>query len=204
MLLVGLVDAGRFNQYAQGWAALPAVATVVDALWVRTAGMSADQARCWAERVRREASNARLWVDRDESIAAWVGAAAIHLGSRDAPAAEVRRRWEGKISASVHTVPEFWYHQAADWLIWGHAFFTRSKPGAPPRGFESLSAILQVARQPVLVVGGVSLQTLSQLQGWAIGGIVVGDGLWATSDPFDTAVRLCQGLDAMRTMRPKG
>jgi thiamine-phosphate pyrophosphorylase len=60
------------------------------------------------------------------------------------------------IGQSVHTAAEAAGARAADFLLYGTVFETRSKPGIAPAGLQRLSEVVRATAVPVLALGGVS------------------------------------------------
>jgi thiamine-phosphate diphosphorylase len=97
-------------------------------------------------------------VNERADVALAAGADGVHLRGDGAPTARVRRiaaaGWI--IGRSVHDVAEARAARAADYLIFGTLFPTRSKPaGAPVHGLDDLGAAVKAAGVPVLAVGGI-------------------------------------------------
>ncbi|MCY0879576.1 MAG: thiamine phosphate synthase [Firmicutes bacterium] len=183
--LVVLLDRPRLGPGYQ--AALPAVACMADALLLRDKEAAPREFLVWALAIRERvgAGAVPLWVDGSLSVALASGAEGLHLPAAHLASGTMRAFWPRTLSAAVHDRAEAEWHRAADCLIWGHAFPTRSKPGLPPR--QTLTEVQQVAACPILAIGGITADTCAQLAGRGLAGVVAGDGVWLQPDPARAA-----------------
>lgn len=181
--LVLLIDWSRFP--ASAWEWLPSLQGVADVLLIRVKGEPEATQMAAMERVRTLSPTATLWLNGALSVARAVAAQGLHLPAQAEAAQSMRRQWSGYLTASVHSAGEALRHQGADTLVWGHAFATRSKPDLAPR--TTLQDVLGTARQPVLAIGGINPDTVGQLKGLGLAGVVVGDGVWCQDNPVDAA-----------------
>ncbi len=111
------------------------------------------------------------------------------------------------LGASVHGQEQVDEALAAgvDYLIFGHVFATRSKPGLPPRGIVALRALAASVDVPVLAIGGISPDHAGEVAASGAAGVVVGSGIAAHRAATDVA-RFRRALDdaqgaAHRTVR---
>lgn len=77
------------------------------------------------------------------------------------------------LSVSVHSVEEARRAEAlgADFVIAGHIFETRSKPGIRPRGLDFLREICESVPIPVFAIGGITGQNAQQCMDAGAAGI---------------------------------
>jgi thiamine-phosphate pyrophosphorylase len=98
------------------------------------------------------------------------GADALHLGQDDIPMEAARRLGGSKllIGRSTHSLAQALQAQAegADYIGYGPLYATATKENnVPPLGPETLAAVLDALRIPVVAIGGIKenhLETLAQ------------------------------------------
>src|SRR5699024_5753546 len=80
---------------------------------------------------------------------------------------------------SVHSVAEAVEAEAAgaNYVVYGHIFPTRSKPGLPPKGLQQLSQLVQHVRVPVMAIGGMTPERTSDVLEAGAHGIAVLSGV---------------------------
>ena len=105
-------------------------------------------------------ANAKLLINDRADIAACVGCG-VHLTTRSLTASVVREAFgsEMLVGASTHNIDEAREAESgrADFIVFGPVFETESKKAyGPPVGLESLRAVADKSRIPVLALGGVS------------------------------------------------
>ena len=88
------------------------------------------------------------------------------------------------LGVSVHTVAEAVRAQelGATYLMASHVFPTACKPSDPPIGTDTLKDICNAVKIPVYALGGVTPQTISQLEGIPIKGVALMSGLMTCPD----------------------
>ncbi|ARF14085.1 thiamine phosphate synthase [Sporosarcina ureae] len=76
---------------------------------------------------------------------------------------------------SIHSLAEAKeaVKEGADWLLYGHVFETKSKPGLPARGTEELFSIAECSSIPVYAIGGIQPHHLPNLQQNNVAGAAV-------------------------------
>jgi thiazole tautomerase (transcriptional regulator TenI) len=128
---------------------------------------------CWA------IVNDRL----DVALAA--GVRAVQLTSHSAAPAEARRLGPAfRVGASVHSVADsrIAERDGADWCIAGTAFPTASHPGEPAGGPALMREIAASVRIPVIAIGGVTPERVTELAGTGIHGVATIRGIWNASN----------------------
>jgi thiamine-phosphate pyrophosphorylase len=131
-------------------------------------------------------TRARVLVNDRADVAVAAGAHGVHLRSDSVPAARVRRMVPRGflIGRSVHDAEEA--VRAAeggelDYLLFGTVFETSSKPGRAS-GVGALARVVgQVARLPVLAIGGVTLGNRAELAATGCAGFAA-IGMFAECD----------------------
>ena len=122
-----------------------------------------------------QGSRTRVSINERTDVAIGVGADGVHLRAQSAPCAAVRALVPPSftISRSVHS-PEAARSSGAgaDYLIAGTTFASVSKPGrAALLGVDGLHAIAKSARQPVLAIGGVTIDRIGDIARTGAAGI---------------------------------
>lgn len=171
---------------------LAGIAPFVDALLIRHKTVPPHLLWAEAKKVQQAVPGIPLWINGPLEVALSIGAAGWHLPADQIPAGILRTHWSGILSASAHTAEEVRWHHGADVFLWGHAFETRSKPGLLPR--QGLEDVVARAGRRVLALGGITPQSVTQLGGLGLGGVVVADGVWMEPDPIGAAARIRQVL----------
>lgn len=110
-------------------------------------------------------------------IALAVKADGVHVGQDDMPA-RVARRLIGTdriLGVSAGTLEEAItaVHDGADYLGVGAMFSTDTKSDADVTTFAELKRICEAVTVPIVAIGGINQQTVSQFDGIAIDGIAV-------------------------------
>jgi len=132
-------------------------------------------------------SRTRVLVNDRLDVALATGADGVHLRGDSPPAGRIRAVVPRGflVGRSVHGLEEA---QAVasdgtlDYLIYGTAFATESKPGAPGAGNERLAAVCAAVSVPVLAVGGVTPARLGAVAAAGADGFAA-IGLFARATP---------------------
>ncbi|GIX06963.1 MAG: thiamine-phosphate synthase [Candidatus Poribacteria bacterium] len=134
-------------------------------------------------------------------IAMAVDAEGVHLGQEDLPAEVARRLWglERLIGVSAHTVPQGQsaLHAGADYIGFGPVYATGSKPDArPPTGVEALRRFCQRVPLPVLAIGGVRAEHVSELLDAGAYGVAVISAVCCAEDVVAAARQFVEAFRA--------
>lgn len=135
-----------------------------------------------------------LIIDDRIDIMLAVDAAGVHLGQSDLPA-EAARQLIGPdkiLGVSAQTVEEAEKAESdgADYLGVGAVFPTATKTDTVPVSKETLSAICQAVRIPVVAIGGINARNVPALEGTGISGAAVVSAIMAQPKPEEAARRL--------------
>lgn len=135
-----------------------------------------------------------LIIDDRIDIMLAVDAAGVHLGQSDLPA-EAARQLIGPdkiLGVSAQTVEEAESAESAgaDYLGVGALFPTATKADTVPVSKETLSAICQAVRIPVVAIGGINAKNVPALEGTGISGAAVVSAIMAQPKPEEAARRL--------------
>jgi thiamine-phosphate pyrophosphorylase len=146
----------------------------------------------------------RVIVNDRADIAAMVGAAGVHVGQEDLPVDEARKicgapLWVG---VSTHTLEQLRAAEAtsADYIAVGPIFPTGTKANPDPVvGLEFLRAARQITRKPLVAIGGITVESASEVYRAGADSIAVIRDLMAARDP---AHRAREYLAIARRSRP--
>jgi len=115
---------------------------------------------------------ARFIVNDRPDLALAGEAAGVHLGQTDLPVGVARRLLgnDAIIGLSTHTEQQFLeaLREEVDYVAIGPVFESRTKPGAnQPVGCETLARLTSMTQLPVVAIGGITLENVSQV--WEAG-----------------------------------
>ncbi len=135
-----------------------------------------------------------LLINDNVEICIESGADGVHVGQKDMEAGEVREKL-GKdkiIGVSARTVEQAMAAQnaGADYLGVGAVFSTSTKEDAKPLDHEILKAITKAVDIPVVAIGGISSENVSQLKGTGIDGVAVVSAIYGKENPKEAAENL--------------
>jgi thiazole tautomerase (transcriptional regulator TenI) len=119
----------------------------------------------------------KLLINRYFSLATQFGCAGVHLPEHQAIAAHWQRTSRGqmRIGRSVHSLAGARQAEAegVDYIMVGHIFPSRSKPGLSPLGLNPLRQIVKAVQLPVIAVGGIDVGRVSEVMSTGCAGIAV-------------------------------
>lgn len=135
-----------------------------------------------------------LLINDNVGICIESGADGVHVGQKDMGAGAVREKL-GKdkiIGVSARTVEQAGAAQnaGADYLGVGAVFSTSTKEDAKPLDHEILKAITKAVDIPVVAIGGISSENVSQLKGTGIDGVAVVSAIYGKENPKEAAENL--------------
>ena len=140
-------------------------------------------------------------VNDEVDIAVECGADGVHVGQEDMKAADVRAKVgpQMMIGVSAHTVEEALeaVKTGADYLGVGAVFSTSTKTDVSVLSMETLRAICNAVKVPVVAIGGISEHNLMQLSGSGVDGVAVVSAIFAAEDPKAAAQKLRELSDKM-------
>ncbi len=125
-------------------------------------------------------------INDNVDIALAIDADGVHVGQSDMEALDVRKRLgpDKIIGVSAQNVQQALLAQkhGADYLGVGAVFPTGSKDDAEDVSFETLKTICQAVDIPVIAIGGITKENVSELKGSGICGIAVISAIFAQKD----------------------
>ena len=144
-----------------------------------------------------------LIVNDRADIALAVGAAGTHFGQDDMPVAIGRSVLspETIIGASARTEDKILEAilEGADYIGFGPIYQTSSKPDAEqPKGLERLRRMCEIAKCPVIAIGGITLQTAAEVIKAGAHGIAVISAVCAQRDPLTATQNLMREIQKVK------
>lgn len=143
----------------------------------------------------------RVLIDDHVDVARAAGAHGVHLGPRDLPVAEARRRlgptsWIGSTANDVAEATSA-RHGPADYLGVGPVFETRSKAApAAALGLARLAEIVAAVTLPVIAIGGIDGRNVADVMATGVHGVAVLSAVVCAADPRSATLELRRRLDA--------
>lgn len=138
--------------------------------------------------------NVPFVINDNVQLAAKLDADGVHVGQSDMEALDVRKIiGDDKIlGVSAQTVEQAITAEkhGADYLGVGAVFSTGSKDDAVEVPYETLKAICDAVKIPVIAIGGITVDNVSELSGSGICGIAVISALYAEDDIKSAAEKL--------------
>ena len=125
-------------------------------------------------------------INDNVEIAVAMDADGVHVGQSDMEAGDVREKLgpDKIIGVSAQTVEQALLAEkrGADYLGVGAVFATGSKDDADDVSHETLKAICEAVKIPVIAIGGISKHNVMELSGSGICGIAVSSAIFAQPD----------------------
>ena len=138
-------------------------------------------------------------INDNVEIAQAVGADGVHVGQSDMEAGAVREKLgpDKILGVSARTVEQALLAQerGADYLGVGAVFATGSKADAAELPHETLKAICEAVSIPVVAIGGITAENISQLKGTGICGVAVISAIYAQNNSKEAAGELREAVD---------
>ena len=125
-------------------------------------------------------------INDNVDIALKIDADGVHVGQSDMEAGKVREKLgpDKIIGVSAQTVEQaiLAEQRGADYLGVGAVFHTGSKADAEDVSHETLTAICNAVKIPVIAIGGITRDNVTELSGSGICGIAVISAIFAQKD----------------------
>ncbi len=174
----------------------------VTAVQLREKDLSGAELFRLADEMRRLTSDfgARLIINDRPDIALAVEADGVHIGINSMPVAAVRRvLGQNKIIGySAHAIDEALSAQTegADFVTFGPVYATPSKMAfGAPCGVKKLAQAAASLKIPVIGLGGISLNNVSETLSASVRGIAVISAVLAAVDPCIAAASLLKKIE---------
>ncbi|MBB6450276.1 thiazole tautomerase (transcriptional regulator TenI) [Geomicrobium halophilum] len=125
-----------------------------------------------------------------EAAAAW-DLGGVHLSSHSTwNANDVKEKAPHlQVGVSVHSRDEALARaeEGADYLYYGHVYRSSSKPGEEPRGLAALQSVVQAVPIPVLAIGGITRERITEISQTGAAGIAMISSFWDAEDVEEEA-----------------
>lgn len=139
-------------------------------------------------------------INDNVDLAVKLDADGVHVGQSDMEALDVRRIIGGDkiLGVSAQTVEQAVTAEkhGADYLGVGAVFPTGSKDDAAEVSYDTLKAICDAVKIPVIAIGGITEDNVTELSKSGICGIAVISALYAKEDIKSAAQRLRKNTEA--------
>lgn len=136
-------------------------------------------------------------LDDDVELAAFVGADGVHIGQSDMELARARAvLGENKIigvTAKTAAQAQAAQEGGADYLGSGAVFGSATKKDAVSMPHERLEEICRSVTIPVVAIGGITADNITQLRGRGMAGFAVVSGIFSCAD-IETGTRRLRAL----------
>jgi thiamine biosynthesis protein ThiS len=174
-----------------------AVAGGVDAIYLRDADGSIDDLALTMRTLRAQIGDEVALQINGGPQAALATGCGLHLRERDLTptAARAVLGLRVLIGRSVHTPEGAAAARGADYLLAGHVYPSPSKPGRPPLGLAGLADIVAVAPCPVIAIGGITPERVSEVIRTGAHGVAVIGAIVEAHDPRAAARALRVAFD---------
>ena len=145
-----------------------------------------------------------LIINDNVEIALKMNADGVHVGQSDMEAGAVREKLgpDKILGVSARTVEQALLAQerGADYLGVGAVFATGSKADAAELPHETLKAICEAVSIPVVAIGGITAENISQLKGTGICGVAVISAIYAQNNIKEAAEELKEAVNERKTI----
>jgi thiamine-phosphate pyrophosphorylase len=161
------------------------------------------------ERLANAGKGARLIVNDRADIAAIVGAGGVHVGQEDLSVEAARKICGGAVwvGVSTHNLEQLRAADAtsADYIAVGPIFPTGTKVNPDPVvGLEFLRAARSVTRKPLVAIGGITVESASDVYRAGADSVAVIRDLMAAGDPASRAREYLAIAKRVRAARSVG
>ncbi|TKC19161.1 thiamine phosphate synthase [Robertmurraya kyonggiensis] len=135
-----------------------------------------------------------LYINDRVDIALAANADGIHVGQEDLPLAEIKKIVPSSmlVGVSAGTVEEALAAErdGADYIGVGAVFPTKSKDNAKLLPEGELERIIDAVSIPVVAIGGIQLENISQIRDIGIAGVAVVSEIMRAENPLEAAEAL--------------
>jgi len=148
-----------------------------------------------------EANDVLLIINDHLDLAVAVGSGGVHLGQTDLPVEQARRvlaphQVLGRSNREIEQLVES-QQMGADHLAFGPIYPTGTKSIVrQPQGVERLKQARDVARVPLVAIGGINLENVAPVVAAGADAICVTAAVGAAPDPEAAASRLVEAIQA--------
>ena len=148
--------------------------------------------------------NALFFVNDRVDVALAVNAHGVHVGQNDMPPETVKKIAPNLIvGVSASSVEEAIRAEknGADYIGAGSIFPTQTKEDAKTIGLETLKNIVDVVNIPVVAIGGINHENLTEVLKTGVAGVAVISAIVGSSDIKDATFRMRRSIDDFEKSR---
>lgn len=131
-------------------------------------------------------NNIPFIINDNVEVAVKSGADGVHIGQKDMAASEVRKIIGSNmiLGVSAQTVEQAKKAEAdgADYLGVGAVFATSTKTDAADVSLDTLKQICEAVKIPVVAIGGINKNNISELSGTGVDGAALVSAIFAADD----------------------
>jgi thiamine biosynthesis protein ThiS len=174
-----------------------ATAGGVDAIYLRHARGSIADLALITETLRAQVGDQVTLLVNGSPQAALTTGSGLHLREGDMTTAAARAVLGPSVTIgrAVHTPQGAAAATGADYLVAGHVYPTPSKPGRSPLGPAGLARIVAVAPCPVIAIGGITPERVTEVVQTGARGVAVIGAIVEADDPRAAARALRVAVD---------
>lgn len=150
------------------------------------------------ELVQSGISLRKIIINDRVDVAVSVNARGVQLPSHGIDVAHVKQNHPHLLlGCSVHSVDEAIEKEksGADFLVYGHIFKTKSKPGVRPRGLKGLINVIDHVSIPVIALGGITPSSTPSVLETGAHGIAVLSGVLLAENPVKAVTNYQQAME---------
>ena len=145
-------------------------------------------------------AGAQLIVNDHADVAAVIGSAGLHVGQTDLPVSQARRVLgpDQVVGRSNHEFEELAESQemGADHLAFGPIYQTGTKGvGRPPQGTERVRQAREIAKTPLVAIGGITAENVAPVVEAGADAICVAAAVGLAPEPEAAAARLVKSIE---------
>lgn len=160
----------------------------VTAIHVREKGKSAAElVEIVSSLMERGVPASKIYINDRLDVACSLHLGGCQLAFHSVPVSLARNVGPGlRLGCSVHALEEAKARETdgADYILFGHLYPTASKPGVPPAGIPALEQVCGSLRIPVMAIGGITPENVSEVLDTGAAGFAVMSGVWESEDPL--------------------
>ncbi|WP_256236994.1 thiazole tautomerase TenI [Bacillus sp. EB600] len=147
---------------------------------------------------KRNIPLSKIIINDRVDVALVTGVAGVQLAYHSLETTTVKKCFpQLTVGYSIHSLEEGQQSEQdrAEYVIYGHIFPSKSKPGLTPRGLDELKRITSLLDIPVIAIGGITPKNTFQTMQAGASGIAVMSGILEALDPLSAVKAYKQALE---------
>jgi thiazole tautomerase (transcriptional regulator TenI) len=148
---------------------------------------------------KRNIPLSKIMINDRIDVALVTGASGVQLAWHSLDVSTIKNHFpQLKVGCSIHTLEEGQkaMQGGADFLLYGHVFPTKSKPGLQPKGLEELMNAAKLLNIPIIAIGGITVENTRKVAATGANGIAVMSGVLEAPDPISAIKAYQNSLNA--------